>query len=596
MNKFLYLIAFLPSMLLVQILKAQSQPVVTKTFNGSVNGAVCPQIGIEYEVSVPNEFSACTINWSATNGTATKNPNNQRKATVVWTDTPGASGTVTATFTVCGAANEANNGTSKNLTELILSIKNQGWGTFTNSYSANFCNPVPIPITMPEMVVMGTGGFNQPNRTEVTYVWKLPPGWKDLVTENTGEFGTTTRSITIVPTACAEPGIITVKGTLIGSGPFCNSAAFSSVANISINSSPPIVTVVPQSGYAGSTACNITPVTFTAVVTNAPGCTISGYQWILPANSSWSLVTQTGNTASLRPSGSPADKAGIKVKVTFGCGSFREGTITPEFNAPVISGSTPVCTSTTYTVGNAQGLQIGWTSSNTAIATINSSGVVSRVGNASGAVTVNATLPCPEPVNPKNIWIGIPNQPGSIAGEINPSVGSIYNYVSDYAAAGAAYHDWLMPYYGNPVWQQLGGNINGIINTLTPNFIAGSSPGNLQVFGVNACGNGGVRRLRVSPVSGGGGGQQQRIQTYPNPAQDELLIFDATLLEDESITLQEDVDFSVVLINSDNKEVRKGGSLKGKILLDLRDLPAGFYYLKIQKPEELMTKRIQIKR
>lgn len=78
MKKITYLIAFLIVFLMSHFLRAQ--PVVIKTFAGTVNGAVCPGIGIEYEVSVPSGFGACTINWSATNGTATKNPTNQRKS------------------------------------------------------------------------------------------------------------------------------------------------------------------------------------------------------------------------------------------------------------------------------------------------------------------------------------------------------------------------------------------------------------------------------------------------------------------------------------------------------------------------------------
>lgn len=152
-----------------------------------------------------------------------------------------------------------------------------------------------------------------------------------------------------------------------------------------------------------------------------------------------------------------------------------------------------------------------------------------------------------------------------------------------------------MPYYGDPVWSVSGGTVSGPINTLTPNFIVGSSIGFVQVFGHNDCGNGGVSKLRVTPT-GGGGGHQQRIQAFPNPAQEELLVFDASLSEDESITLQDEVDFSVILINSDNKKVREGSSKKGKLILDLQDLPTGFYYLQIQKGKEQTVKRIQIKR
>lgn len=114
------------SFLLIGLLLASSllySQTITKTTSSVVSGTVCPVSATWYEVSVPSGLTSCQINWSATNGTATKDPNNQRKAKVEWNDTPGASGTVTATFVNC--SNESNNGTTASKTELILSVKNQ---------------------------------------------------------------------------------------------------------------------------------------------------------------------------------------------------------------------------------------------------------------------------------------------------------------------------------------------------------------------------------------------------------------------------------------------------------------------------------------
>ena len=99
------------SFLLIGLLLASSllySQTITKTTSSVVSGTVCPVSATWYEVSVPSGLTSCQINWSATNETATKDPNNQRKAKVEWNDTPGASGTVTATFTNCSNAN--NNG------------------------------------------------------------------------------------------------------------------------------------------------------------------------------------------------------------------------------------------------------------------------------------------------------------------------------------------------------------------------------------------------------------------------------------------------------------------------------------------------------
>ena len=100
-------------------------------------------------------------------------------------------------------------------------------------------------------------------------------------------------------------------------------------------------------------------------------------------------------------------------------------------------------------------------------------------------------------------------------------------------------------------------------------------------------------------MSGGGGGQQQKIQVYPNPAQKELTIEDVFLSDGEVSSLSADgilEDFSISLFNSQNQKVKSGKSTKGKLILDVQDLPNGFYYLHVQKGDELIVEQIQIKK
>ncbi|MFO0468681.1 MAG: hypothetical protein ACK5ZX_05185 [Bacteroidota bacterium] len=307
------------SFLLIGLLLASSllySQTITKTTSSVVSGTVCPVSATWYEVSVPSGLTSCQINWSATNGTATKDPNNQRKAKVEWNDTPGASGTVTATFVNC--SNESNNGTTASKTELILSVKNQAWGSYGTSVNVDYCTKAQVYLTVPRMFVQGTGGIAQPPQVEVAYAWTLPAGWKEVGTGRTGFFGTSTNFITIEPIDCSKPGNVTVYGTLVGAGPFCNSAEKSAAATISINGANPIATVGPQAGYTGGSACNTTPVTFYATTSVALGC-ISGYNWTYPP--SWSLVSQSGNSITLTPSGTQADSNPIKATISFTCGS-----------------------------------------------------------------------------------------------------------------------------------------------------------------------------------------------------------------------------------------------------------------------------------
>jgi hypothetical protein len=101
---------------------------VTKTSASPVSGTVCPNVNTFYEVSVPNGFGVCKIDWSATSGQVVAK--NGATATIKWDDTPGAKGKVTATFSTCGNSND---GVTASLEELILSVKGKSFGTYTNS-------------------------------------------------------------------------------------------------------------------------------------------------------------------------------------------------------------------------------------------------------------------------------------------------------------------------------------------------------------------------------------------------------------------------------------------------------------------------------
>jgi hypothetical protein len=96
---------------------------VTKSFAGPVSGATCPGIGIQYQVTRPSGFTSCQINWTASGGQIS-GANNQPTVSVVWNDTPGATGTVTATFSNCATGDSGNNGKTASFSELILSVKN----------------------------------------------------------------------------------------------------------------------------------------------------------------------------------------------------------------------------------------------------------------------------------------------------------------------------------------------------------------------------------------------------------------------------------------------------------------------------------------
>ena len=119
---------FLSSFLLLSYFSGNAQA-VTKSGNNTVNDAVCPAISTTYTVSRPSGFTSCQITWSASGGQIS-GPNNQPTVNVIWTDAPGTTGTVTATFSNCATGDSGNNGTTASLSELILSVRGQAWGSY----------------------------------------------------------------------------------------------------------------------------------------------------------------------------------------------------------------------------------------------------------------------------------------------------------------------------------------------------------------------------------------------------------------------------------------------------------------------------------
>jgi hypothetical protein len=215
------------------------------------------------------------------------------------------------------------------------------------------------------------------------------------------------------------PGTIKVVGVITDR---CGSAAPSAEASIAINSLPPTTQVMPPAGFSGITACNVNPIVFTALSNFSAPCT-QDYTWTFPA--SWkfldpntnqlrsSPITTSGNTISLTPSGTQADASAIGVAVKYTCGTTLSGSsFTPPFVPPTIYGSTNICTAEQYTISNAPGIPVVWSTNVQNFVTINSSGLATRVASSNGAATIKATFPCNTTHPTKDVWVGLPD-PGN---------------------------------------------------------------------------------------------------------------------------------------------------------------------------------------
>ncbi len=271
-----------------------------------------------------------------------------------------------------------------------------------------------------------------------------------------------------------------------------------------------------------------------------------------------------------------------------------------------ITGSSSLCTSQQYSLQTVpSGSTVSWSSDNSSGLQINSSsGYATSINNFNGYATVIATYNggyCSGAGVSKSIYVGLPDASNSTL--IYPSgqrgvdpvtlcAGCIYNFQVDFVP-GATSYTWVLP---------SGFSFVSGRNTSTPG-IKTSSVGGTYTLNCSAnnslCGSSWTHNLTINVSSGGG--QQQRIAVYPNPAssnltiestESSLTISDVGFGKDPGVSFPD--NFTAALLNSYNVELRKGESKDGKIVLDVSDIQNGLYYLHIQRGEELISKQILI--
>ncbi len=603
-----------------------SAQTVTKSFAGTVSGASCPSIGTQYEVTRPSGFTSCQITWSATNGTIPGSKNGTT-VNVTWDDTPGSTGTVTATFSNCATGDSGNNGKTASLSELILSVKDQAWGSSNNPVTVDYCTPNRVNISVSHMYVQGTGGIAQPPLQEVVYQWTLPSGWREFGTGRTGTFGTYVNAIAIEPIGCSVPGTVSVQGIINVPPIACGSAGPSSTNTISLNGASPFATITVPQGYTGSRACDTNPVTFTALLSPSLGC-VSGYSWTLPPGSGWTQVSQSGNTITLRPSGNSTDALPITATISLTCGSTLSGVLSVPFTNPTIGGPSLVCATETYSIQNAApNPTIAW-STNTVGLSINSSGVAARQNGYSGSATVSATV-CGIAATPKVVFVGTPLADNSTllwtgTRGVNPvqlTPGNTYIFRGDYVL-GAASYTWVLP----SGFTALGGNTTTTNPSIYITTSSVSGTYTLYCSATNSCGSNYTHSLTINNGSTGGGGTgcppgvrppckpgpgPLRVATsddavfpetafaltnpvvYPNPTNRNFTV-SLVQEEDKSIEGTLDAPVQLVLYNLLQQVVYQANTVKSIVTIPAENLPSEIYYLSIAYKKEVIRQRVAV--
>ncbi|MBN1339047.1 MAG: hypothetical protein JXA03_06980 [Bacteroidales bacterium] len=337
---------------------------------------------------------------------------------------------------------------------------------------------VPGAISGPTVVCTGTSPvtYTVPVISNATsYIWTLPAG---------AGGSSTTNSISVTFGAGSTSGNITVKGqNSCGEGP-------SSTLAVTVNSIPVSAGAISGNNTVCQGQSNIQ-----YTVPAIQGA--SSYSWTLPQGATGSSAT---NSIAVN-FGYAAVSGNITVFGTNTCGNGAPSSLAVTVNplpgaAGAITGNTTVCqgTSNTYSVpaiANATGYT--WSLPAGATGSSSSNTILVNFGSnaSSGNISVNGVNGCGNgtvsslavTVNP------LPAAAGVITGNSYVCQGTGGTVYSVPVIANATSYSWTLP---------AGASGSSATNSITVNFGAGASSGNITVKGVNGCGNGAASSMSIT--------------------------------------------------------------------------------------------------
>ncbi len=396
-------------------------------------------------ISGPTTFCAGTpASLSETVGGGTWTSSNTSVATIsaAGVVNPLSAGSATITYAVstgCGAAQ----------TTYSITV-NAAPSAGTISGPSSVCTGAGISLTNAT-----TGGsWSSSNTTVATVdasgnVTGLSAGSATISYSVTGTCGTAiaTAAITVNPAAIA--------GTISGPSSLCagTPAAFTTTGSGGTwSSSNTSVATVNNSGivstlgvgtttisYAVSSACGTSLATAALTVTASPSAgTVSGPTSVCTGSSvtlvstagggSWSSANPAIATvdASGNVTGALAGSTTITYSVTNSCGTATATasiTVSNAPNAGTISGSPTVCEGTTTTL-TTTGTGGSWSSANTALASVSSTGVVTGIATGSTTISYTATTGCGTATATAAISVNPSPAAGTITGPATVCVGA----------------------------------------------------------------------------------------------------------------------------------------------------------------------------
>jgi gliding motility-associated-like protein len=465
------------------------------------------------------------------------------------TATPGTAGSYNYVWTVPTGVNNPGNVatfTTNIAGNYCVTITN----TTTLCSSANTCGTLTVSTIVNAGTLAGNQAICIGSTTTFTTNGTTGGAWTSsntavaTVNPTTGvvtgvSAGTATITYTVTGTGgCpdqASTRIVTVTapvnaGTLAGNQAICIGSATTFTSNGTTGgvwtSSNTAVATVNASGLINGLTAGTSTITYT--VTGTGGCpnvsstrtvtvtapvnagTISGNQNICcnggvntftsngSAGGTWtssnsSIATVNATTGVVTCLASGIVNISYTVTGTGGCPNPTPASIVVTVTAPVnagnLSGNQAICigSATTFTSNGTTGGV--WTSSNTAVATVNASGLINGLtaGTSTITYTVTGTGGCPNQDSTRTVTVTAPVNAGTLAGNQAICIGSTTTFTSNGTTGGA----WSS---SNTAVATV--NASGLINGLT----AGTSTITYTVTGTGGCPNqASTRTITVIP-------------------------------------------------------------------------------------------------
>ncbi|MEP2935030.1 MAG: glycosyl hydrolase family 28 protein [Gilvibacter sp.] len=191
----------------------------------------------------------------------------------------------------------------------------------------------------------------------------------------------------------------------------------------------------------------------------------------------------------------------------------------------------------------------------------------------------------------KELWVGAPLTPTYLNGPEEVLTGSNVSFDGGKAFAADSYK-WYLPHpfeevfpidYSSDNWQMYPNTTRTNSNIFTGN---GGINGNIQLAGVNKCGEGSAIILPVVHGPGGGGGVKSAVFPYPN---------DADTFFNVDLRSYPQGDYNITMYNDYGRKVRFIECENVLVTVNTDNLLDGKYFLHIYLGKKILKKQLIIK-